>query len=326
MLCFLVFPFSVFAQENTLYFTIRQRQRSSVIGENTELKGLYRGNYKDTVWQHLGWKNNIVWSVAVDTTSHGKYIFLGCLNGVMRSMDFGKTWKVITDWRVSDVLQVQIDPVNPQIIYASTPTGVFKSTNFGETWKAKNKGLNPTHQTFISCLFIDQSNPQTILAGTAGGIVFSNNGGNQWQSLALENIEIHTLVANPMNERELLCATENEGIFQSMDKGKSWKTLNEGLPTQTIYTIVYEPQNPTVLYCGGHQSGICKSEDGGKTWQTLSNALSGKSIRKIVLHPQEPHLVFVACLEGGLYRSEDSGQTFSCVGECNAQVWDIFLD
>jgi hypothetical protein len=36
---------------------------------------------------------------------------------------------------------LEVDPINPFIIYAGTEGGIFKSTNGGESWKAKNKGL-----------------------------------------------------------------------------------------------------------------------------------------------------------------------------------------
>lgn len=333
LLFFLIFPsvflsanLSLFAQKDTLYFTVRQGASGNLIGRDTDIKGLYRGSYKDTIWQHIGWKNNIIWSVAVDTLSQSKNIFLGCLNGVMRSTDFGKTWKVVTDWRVSDALKVAIDPKNPKIIYASTPTGIFKSVDWGESWKSINKGLKPTNQTFISCLLMDNKDSQTLFAGTASGVVWSKNGGKKWQTLGLGNIEIHDIVKSSCNNDELLCATENKGIFQSLDRGNTWQPMSQSLRSTTIYTIASHPQNQQVIYCGGHQSGIYKSEDSGKSWQPLTNILSGKSIHKIIVLPQPPYTIFAACLDGGLYRSEDRGQTFSCVGECNGQIWDIFVD
>jgi hypothetical protein len=326
LILLLLFSFLVYSQESNLYFTVRQRVGSTLIGKDIDIKGLYRGSYRDTTWQHLGWKNNIVWSIGIDTASRGKNIFLGCLNGVLRSRDFGKTWKVMTDWRVSDVLGVTIDPFDSRVIYANMPMGVFRSDDGGETWKEKNKGLKPTNQTFVSCLLIDKKLPKHLFAGTAGGVIFSKNAGNSWQTLGLEGIEIHCIAQNLINASHLLCGTEDKGIYQTTDKGKTWQLISSKLSAETIYTIAFRPANPQIIYSGGHQTGILKSENGGQSWQSLTNELSGKSIRKICLSSQNPSLIFVACFNGGVFKSEDGGNHFVCIGECNAQIWDIFLE
>jgi photosystem II stability/assembly factor-like uncharacterized protein len=327
-LWFFVYIWAFFSfKEPKLYFIVNARKVGNLIGRDNDIKGLYVGTPNDvnTTWQHLGWENNIVWDVVVQENSDGKIIFLSCLNGVMRSKDDGKTWKILTNWEVSDALKIYAHPQHPQTLYTLTSAGIWKSTDGGESWECKNKGLKPVSQTFMTCLLFPAKKNMHLLAGTANGIVISKNAGESWQTLALAGQEIHSLVACPDKADFLFCATEENGLFASQDAGKTWQSMNKGLNSKTIYEVVFQPQSPNIVYCGGHQSGLYKTENLGEKWELLDNELKGKSIKSIAIHPEKPEIIFVGCLEGGLYKSTDGGKSFQCVGECDGRVWKVLL-
>ena len=62
-------------------------------------------------------------------------------DGVVRSRDGGKTWRMVTGWEVGDVLSIVYDGVDPQLVYGATAWGPIRSTDGGETWKAALSGL-----------------------------------------------------------------------------------------------------------------------------------------------------------------------------------------
>jgi photosystem II stability/assembly factor-like uncharacterized protein len=322
---FYIYFFCGFTYAQKLYLLVNQRKAGNLIGRDNDVKGLYQGEISDSTWRHLGWKNNIVWDVVIDDAPNPKSIWLGCLNGVMRSIDEGKSWKILTDWQLQDVLKVYIDKNNPQEIYALTAWGLWKSDDWGETWVQRNKGLKPTNQTFTTTLLFSHHHPQRLLMGTANGIVISTNKGKKWRTLALEGQEIHTLIAHYQNDDILFCGTEDKGIGQSQDAGRTWQFLNLGLETNTIYEIVQHPNNPEILYCGGHQSGLYITQNGGKTWQLLDNELKNKSIKSICLYSFSPEIIFVGCIDGGLYKSINGGKNFTCVGQSDGRVWKVMI-
>ena len=82
----------------------------------------------------------------------GKILYLSCGNGIQKSSDFGKSWKITTGWEITECLKVAIDPDNPQNVYTATAYGIFKSENGGESWQEKNNGFE---STFTSSVIVD---------------------------------------------------------------------------------------------------------------------------------------------------------------------------
>ncbi|HNK29159.1 MAG TPA: hypothetical protein PKG65_09565, partial [Ferruginibacter sp.] len=109
-------------------------------------------------------------------------------------------------------LDVVVD--NPNIIYlGSASGGVWKTENSGNSWTSVFDD-QPTQN--IGSVAIQQSNPSIVWVGTGEG--------------------------NPRNSLNL-----GEGIFKSMDAGKTWKLM--GLEkTRNIHRILIDPVNPNTIY------------------------------------------------------------------------------
>jgi hypothetical protein len=261
----------LFAQKKC-YFTLTARQQNVLIGKNDFTIGLYQ--YDTTANNsnlHVGWKNNIVWDIAANENS----LFISGLDGVQRSQDKGKTWKLVTDWKVAEALTLAVSPIRKQEIVTGTSQGIFKSTDNGNTWQPKNYGLKTIGQHYINALLFQQD---TLWAGTSDGLLVSYDAGETWQQTVLQGREVHEIVANPFNSQILCCATEDTGIFLSQDGGQTWKQINEGLQSLTFYSIAFSQINKTTLYAGGYQTGLYKSENLGEKWEKLTNDLANKTI------------------------------------------------
>ncbi len=73
----------------------------------------------------------------------------------MKTTNGGESWRIMTDWRITEVLKVVIHPKDKNIIFIATPYGVFKSNDAGWNWKEKSNGIKPeqtgtTSSTFVS--------------------------------------------------------------------------------------------------------------------------------------------------------------------------------
>ena len=127
----------MFASDPQIYFSVVGRKVLTVIGNDIYVNGLYIGNGNINDWVREGWKNNGINGIEIDPFSNGKVIYTACGNGVMRSDDYGKKWKILTDWDVTEVLCVKLDPQNNKIIYAATAYGIWKSSDNGVSWTKK---------------------------------------------------------------------------------------------------------------------------------------------------------------------------------------------
>src|SRR3954467_4905167 len=129
--------------------------------------GIYKSTDAGKTWRHLGLRDGQqIGSVIVDPRDENR-LFVAVLGhpygpnperGVYRSLDGGKTFERVL-YRDENIgaSDVQIDPNNPQIVYAALwesreapwengvfngeGGGIFKSTDGGKTWRQLAKGL-----------------------------------------------------------------------------------------------------------------------------------------------------------------------------------------
>jgi len=220
------------------------------------------------------------------------------------------------------------DPRTNANRYKSRDNGVvagtiFKSTDGGESWSAETAGLPATSE--IGQIFIHPQNNNKLYVATSHGNFISNDGGATYEPINdgladPESGEVYVRdLAFHYNEAEdqvtlvtaLLTIWENKeneelthtsgGIYKSLDEGKTWESLNDGLLiaytpdlpeiedwftaknkreiTEPQYIlpsfreVEIDPQNPNILYAirssQEQESDIWNSKDGGQTWNHI---------------------------------------------------------
>lgn len=76
-------------------------------------------------------------------------------------------------------------------------------------------------------------------------------------------------------------------VMKSVDKGKTWKMITEGLPENgPVYSIVQDFENENLLFCGT-EFGFYTSVDGGANWLKLSTGLPTIAVRDIALQKDQ---------------------------------------
>ncbi len=320
------------AQEGRKIYAVVLISGRMIVGAKNPPSGLFISSDGGKSWIHKGWKNIKANSIAIEPGSNGRVIYLAAGNGVLKTTNGGESWRIMTDWRITEVLKVVIHPKDKNIIFIATPYGVFKSNDAGWNWKEKNNGIKPeqtgtTSSTFVSSIIIDSRNTKRILIGTEDGIYESLDEGESWKHLALKGIGVRTLVQSPHDPKVLFVGTENDGIFKSTDGGKNWEKVNKGLSSLTIYAIEFDPKDSNIIYAGGFQTGVCRSNDGGNSWICFSEGL-GKfnSIHSIAVHPDISNFVVAGTIDGGVYISEDGGKTWRYAGLEGAEVWTVHIE
>jgi photosystem II stability/assembly factor-like uncharacterized protein len=206
---------------------------------------------------------NIVWAGTGESFIRS-HISVGA--GVYKSVDAGKTWKLMGLEKTGRIGDVVIDPHNPDIVlacalghaYGPQPErGVFRTTDGGKSWE---KVLFVDENTGCSDMGMDPNNPRILFAG-------------MWQ------LEIHTYGRTS--------GGPGSGLFKSTDGGVTWKRLEgHGLPHAPVGRIAVRvaPKDSNRVYAlietgdgvpwNGKptQSGqLWRSDDGGENWQLINS-------------------------------------------------------
>ncbi|HNR68705.1 MAG TPA: hypothetical protein PKN24_11740 [bacterium] len=323
MLCVL-FVGSLQSGEATVYAVTLSTSYTHT-GQNHTQSGLFYRSLSDTVWHFSGRPNNRAYNVDRFAPANGRILGLATHNGVQMSWDGGKTWKVTSDWRMTEVNNIRFHPTDSSIVYATSPYGFYKSIDGGHSWTQHNLGLNNVDATFVSSLFLDSRNPDTIVISTEDGVYRSTDAGQKWQRLGLAVRNIRIVVQNPQKPELMFAGTEDNGIYASLNNGENWEKCDTGVMHNTFYALAFDPQQPTTLYAGGFQTGVYQSTDSGKTWKHHFRGLDDLDIHSLAVDPFNGRRIYAGTINSGVYLSEDSGKSWDFIGVDKGHVWGLTI-
>jgi len=133
----------------------------------------------------------------------------------------------------------------------------------------------------------------------------------------------------------------NQGVFKSIDGGKTWeqKVDVEGgglIDTVKILSMKMDPQDNKVLYLGTLNNGFYKSENGADSWKKVTdenNILTEQAVvYDVAIEKGNSNIIYIATLNntrGELLKSEDGGKSWSesyITTEINKMVNKVKID
>lgn len=310
----------------------------------TGLQGLANGNYG-------------VGAVSVDPTNPKiVYASVGRTaenpSGIVRSANAGESW----EWLSGDIAiagegptakkfggpGILVDPRDSQRLYAidtkrqSGAGGIWISLDGGKTWQVSGKG--PLR---ASGLRFAPGNPDVLWASALnhpeipGGLFRSDDKGRTWQSAGLSGKDVYNFQFDSGAPETVYAVCGTEGVFRTVDGGKNWAAINDGLPLDSrdpkprFFTYRYraldaDPFKPGHLIVA---SDVIRSHfesfDGGKTWRRLpigdrqvpggwmlNPDHMGWHTSQVYFHPAKPGVLF-SCDFFGTWRSDDGGARWS---------------
>ena len=167
--------------------------RGTAVGKNAGSFGVFVRS-GDTTWTKVTLSNIISFGLGYYGRGSTQRHYLAAGNGVHRSTDGGRTWRVLTSWRTEEILCVVPDPEDSALIYAATPFGVFKTTDDGATWVKKGNGFK---KWYIQRIIMDRADRSVLFAASEDDLYRSTDAGEHWKPMHVGGPEILCLAPAP---------------------------------------------------------------------------------------------------------------------------------
>ncbi len=266
--------------------------------------------------------------------------------GLLKTINAGNTWENVFDSQGSvSIGDVAIHPRDYNVIWVGTGEannrqssswgdGIYKSTDGGRTWKYM--GLRESRH--IGRIVVDPVDSDIVYVAALGrlwgpnrerGVYKTTDGGLNWQQVLTINEDAGAcdIAMDPANPKTLYAAAYQRrrspwgfngggphgGIYKTVDGGRTWRKLTQGLPTGDTGRIgldIYRG-NPDIVYAiiENEKGGVFRSDDKGESWTRL-NALNPRPMyySQIRVDPTDEKRIYV--LGTQLHVSDDGGKTF----------------
>ncbi len=321
-----------------------------------------QSTYQEMRWRMIGPTRGGRTRAACGVPSQPNVFYVGAVNGgVWKTDDFGRTWNPIFDAQDSQAIgAIAVAPSDPNIVYVSSGEGlarpdlgvgdgIYKSTDAGKTWA--HLGLR--NGQGIPALAVDPQDPNRIFAAVLGhpygpneerGIFLSADGGQNWQKVLYKSDGIggSDVEIDPSNPNVVYASMwelrlgpwedENEyqgsggGLFKSVDGGKTWNPLTNGLPKDVVQVqVAVAPSQTGRVYATvaseregnapGSDVGVYRSDDRGENWQRITTdprpamRIGGGDLPVPKVDPKNPDVVYSASIV--TMKSTDGGRTWT---------------
>lgn len=285
--------------------------------------------------------------------------------GLWKTVNGGISWKPIFERQGTISLgDIALAPSNPDVVWAGTGEsntrnsvsfgdGVYKSTDGGKTWQ--HMGLRDTER--ISAIVIHPQNPDVVYVGALGhafganedrGVFMTTDGGRTWTKTLYIDKEhgVSDLDMDPTNPNILYAGmwsferkawthrsgSEKGGVFKSIDGGRTWNKLSNGLPKLIgRIGVRVAPSNANVVYAivEAKEGTLYRSDDRGETFRQVSKETRivsrGFYYTTVRVDPTNENKVYAVA--STLFVSIDGGKTFrSITGRTHIDYHALWID
>ncbi|HVG30565.1 MAG TPA: hypothetical protein VM864_12735 [Pyrinomonadaceae bacterium] len=266
--------------------------------------GVYKSTDGGKNWQHVGLRDSERISKILVSPRDPNTVYVGALGhafgpnaerGVFMTTDGGRTWqKTLYIDAQHGVADMDIDPANPNIVYAAMwfferkpwthrsgddKGGLFRSTDGGRTWKKLEGGLPKTIGRIG--VAVSHSNPNVVYAITEakeGKLYRSDDKGETWRRMSdqagiVSRGFYYTHVrVDPTNENHVYAVASN--LYVSIDGGRTFRTIT-GRTHVDYHAFWMDPKDPRRVWVG-EDGGVAVSQDAGDTWENINNMPLGQ--------------------------------------------------
>jgi photosystem II stability/assembly factor-like uncharacterized protein len=277
--------------------------------------GIYKSSDAGKTWTHLGLRDGQqIPALAVDPRDPNK-VFAAVLGhpygpseerGLYLSTDGGENWKkVISKDENTGASDVEIDPLNPDVVYAAM-------------WEVREGPWEDGNE----------------FNGTGGGLFKSTDGGNTWQRLTNglpKDLSQTYLAIAPSDPKRLYAtvglASGKLSVYRSDDAGDSWAQITTDprasgrIGGGDLAIPKVDPKNPDLVYVAS--TVTMRSEDGGKTWSGFRGAPGGDDYQNLWINPNNGDIILLVSDQGALVTVNRGATWSSWYNQPTAQLYHV---
>ena len=239
-------------------------------------------------------------------------------------------------------------------LYTGTrPAALFVSRDEGQTWthlpaltchETRDGWMPGGAGLILHTIVTHPTDPAKLWVGiSAAGVFATEDGGTTWEprntgvrmDFAPEDQQdapvghcVHNAARAP-GEADLLYQQNHCGMYRSLDGGRSWQSMENGLPSTFGFPVAVHPReagtvwlmpmngDSTGRYPPGGTARVWKSTDGGSSWRGMGAGLPEKDAYFTVLRQAmavdtgDPAGVYFGTSSGSLFASRDEGESWN---------------
>ncbi len=282
----------------------------------------------ELLWKDTGLVVTTTWNYYFDPTDHKRQYICYTDIGYGRSTDGGKTWRWSKEseqpkWR-NTCYEMAFDPAEKGKIW-----GAFSSTH-----DIPNANIIGNYHK--------DSYP--------GAVCVSTDYGRSWKpsNAGLPDSACVSVIVDPKSpagRRTLYTSMFNNGVYKSVDDGKTWAKASEGLGDPTnmrvcrlalhedgaLFVVITARRDKATRKFLSPGAGLWRSKDGAKTWECITASHPFLWLKDFTVDPKDSRGILVGASDagseqqGGLWRTADGGATWTRIGREGPQTFGGYL-
>lgn len=265
----------------------------------------------------LPWTTLRIWALETGGPDEAGVLWCGTLpGGLFRSADSGASWEIVrslwdhplrkewngggADW--PGIHSVCVDPRDSKCVRLGVSTGgVWITEDGGQSWECRGRGMRAEYMPpekqhdmiaqDVHRLAQCRAEPDWLWVQHHNGIFRSTDGGLNWSEI--ENVPPSSfgfaVVVHPhdpgtawfvpaVKDERRVPASGEVVVTRTLDGGKTFEVLRNGLPQKDAYDIVYRhcldiDETGSRLAFGSTTGGLWVSEDQGDSWRCVADHL-----------------------------------------------------